>query len=133
MNIAKALRIAASIPKTILISEYYLFNLHVKCHFFIAYDMKLGTLSGKIRIDAPRIKCFMVRIGLGGSENISSQTGNFSCSKNAEIVFADNVAIGAGNSIMVTGGRAYFGSGFTSNKNCALACSAGLRFGDDLC
>ena len=97
-----------------------------------AYDVKLGALSGKIKISAPTIRRFTVRIGLGGSENIQSQKGYFSCGKNAEIVFSENVAIGAGNSIMVADGTAYFGSGFTSNKNCTIACSAGLHFGEDV-
>nr|MBR4281465.1 hypothetical protein [Clostridia bacterium] len=133
MKITKLLRVIVSIPKTIYFNFRVLpFPIACKMPFFLAYDVKLGALSGKIKISAPTIRRFTVRIGLGGSENIQSQKGYFSCGKNAEIVFSENVAIGAGNSIMVADGTACFGSGFTSNKNCTIACSAGLHFGEDV-
>lgn len=132
MKLRKIFRICASIPKTVYLNYRLLpFRQALRLPIFVAYDVKLGELRGTVEWDAPKLKSFMVRIGLGGSENIMAGKGYFSCGKKGKLVFSDHVVFGAGNSLLVNNGCACFGSSFTTNKNCVISCSCGLRFGAD--
>ncbi len=131
MNISHALRVLLSIPKTIYFNFRVLpFAKAVKLPFFIAHDIKLGTLKGDISLEsAPRT--FMVRIGSGGSDGVIAGKGYLSCSKGAAIVFEGKAHFSPGISIRVDRGCARFGERFSANKNCFISCTEGVTFGAD--
>ncbi|MBR3836879.1 MAG: acyltransferase [Clostridia bacterium] len=74
-----------------------------------------------------------VKVGFGGSPAIAENAySRFAVKKNATIVFEGKAGISAGNSICVDKGTLVIGNNFSTNKNCLIACSKGIRIGNDV-
>ena len=74
-----------------------------------------------------------VTVGFGGSEGvIEKRYSFFSVAKGATVEFEGKAGISAGNSIRVDNGTLVIGRNFSTNKNCFVACSKGIRIGNNV-
>lgn len=134
-NIKNRISILISLPKTI----YFNFKIlpikkAMKLPFYIQYDMQLGKLyKNNIEIDAP-LKRFMIKIGIKNNDGISEFSKGFiSVSKNAKIIFKNNIEIACGTTIRaIECGKIIFGNNFYCNKNCAFVSRKLIEIGDDV-
>jgi len=124
-----------SLPKTIYFNFKTLpVKKAIKLPFYIHYDFKLGELhKNKIKIEVP-LKKFMIKIGTRNNDGIpETSKGFFSISKNALIVFKDNVEISCGTTVRAIGeGKIFFGKNFYCNKNCTFVSRKLIEIGDDV-
>ena len=90
-------------------------------------------LNIKGQIILKRVGTAVVTFGFGGSDGvIENKYSYFSIAKNAKVVFEGKAGFSPGTSVRVDAGEFYIGKNFSTNKNCFIACSKGIRIGDDV-
>ena len=128
-SIKKMIRVFISLPKT-LYFNIRIFDLKtaLKMPTFIAYDVTLSSLKGKVILPKD-VSTFMVKIGLGGSEGVTCGKGYFK--NNGIIQFKGKASFGKGVSIRVDQGMVCFGNNFSCNRNCFISVSNQMSFGNN--
>ena len=112
--------------------------LNLKC--FGIKGLKLPILvARKCRLNVKgkvQLSCFCfgaIKLGFGGSPAVIEKAySRFAIKKNAVVIFEGKAGISAGNSICVDNGTLVIGRNFSTNKNCFIACSKGIRIGNDV-
>lgn len=115
----KLLSFLFGLPKTIFFNFKMLpFSQAIKLPVWIAFDVKLGSLSGKRNLILKHCKFGVVKFGFGGSFNLG---GPGFVSIKDKCIMHGSFSIGRGVQFVVEkGGSAEFGDHFVVNANCIL-------------
>lgn len=134
-NLKKRISTLISLPKTIYFNFKVLpIKKAIKLPFYINYDFKFGELhKNNIEIREP-LKRFMIKIGIKNNDGLPEISKGFiSVSKNAKIVFKNNIEIASGTTIRaIDSGKIKFGNDFYCNKNCSFVSRKSIEIGDDV-
>lgn len=129
-------QIIISIPKTIYFNvRVFNLSIAVKMPVFVWYNVKLLEIyKNSVIIDTKKIKPFMIKIGIGGSNAIKNSKSLLFLSKNnkGEIYFKEKAKFSNGITLYVNGGKIEFGNDFSCNKNCFISSDNKIIFGDDV-
>lgn len=88
-----------------------------------------GISRGCIQVANPTPFC--VKIGFGGSPEISRTRTSLIFSEGGTVNFRGPAVLSEGTVLSVEGGHLAFGSNFSSNKNCIYQCTKEITLGDD--
>ena len=99
----------------------------------VCYNVKLKNLKRDvIKINSSETKRFQIRIGFGGTYEISSKKSLINL-ENGKMIFNGTSVFASGCTLSVSnGGTIEFGEGFAANKNFVVSCNEHLVFGDDV-
>lgn len=112
--------------------------INIKCFGLKGLRMPI-LISRRCRIKIigniviPRYTFGLVKMGFGGSPAvIENRYSRFSVAPKSTIIFKGKIGVSAGSSICVDNGTLTIGDGFSTNKNCFIACSKGITIGDNV-
>jgi acetyltransferase-like isoleucine patch superfamily enzyme len=131
-TITKAVKslLQLSLLKTVFFNLKWFGARGVKLPVLIARKCRI-RVKGKVQLS--RYGFGTVKLGFGGSPAVIEKPySRFAIKKGAVLIFEGKAGLSAGNSVCVDGGICRIGNGFSTNKNCFIACSKGMTIGDDV-
>ena len=125
----KVMRIVAGVPKSLLLSFYYLAMARaIKLPLLVSWNTKIDALG---RRDAVQIcNNGRVRIGFGGSFALGNRHSYWHVGENAHLSFNGNAYFSRGCQI-ICDGNMQLGANFTMNSNCILNACNLIKIGDN--
>ena len=125
-----------SLPKTIYFNfRVFNFKTAIKLPIFIEKSVRLRSIyKYSVEIKTDKLRPFMIKIGIGGSEAINSSNGILYLNKHkkGKIIFTGDAKFGKGIVIYNNSGTITFGSNFSCNKNCFFSSDKSIIFGNDV-
>ena len=126
-----AIPILISLPKSIYYSIKYCGIKHgIKIPLLIHFTVKVQARKNNIKVLAKEM--FSIKIGFGGSPNISHIGGtSIIVKKDGILTFDENIVISRGSKL-ITDGVMKIGNNFRSNKNLTVSCKNEIIIGNDV-
>lgn len=119
------------IPKTILFNFYYLGLEGIKFPFILSYKVKITRMQGIVRLDVPKKKFGMIKMGFPLGETYDNNRYSFVWANAGIIVFKGKAGIRNGTTI-ANYGFMEIGDEFHTSATAKIICYKKIIFGSDV-
>lgn len=121
-----------SLPKTVYFNFKTLpFSQAIRIPILIGYNIKIVASKKNVIKFSNTIRPFMVRIGFGGTKQVTPKRYGIISVEKGSLVFHGQATLAAGSTIDCSG-HMEIGDHFSTNRNCFVSCSKEVIIGNNV-